>query len=40
MFREIGEKWPVNIPEDELYQSFLGTKVWAFSQFNDLSVGF
>ncbi|PPD86618.1 hypothetical protein GOBAR_DD16435 [Gossypium barbadense] len=29
MFREAGEKWPVIIPEEELHQSFPGTKVWA-----------
>ena len=40
MFREAGEKWPVIIPEEELHQSFPGTKVWAFSQFNDFWVGF
>ncbi|MBA0738306.1 hypothetical protein Gogos_011685 [Gossypium gossypioides] len=27
MFREAGEKWPVIIPEEELHQSFPGTKV-------------
>ncbi|MFS7975145.1 hypothetical protein Hanom_Chr10g00877001 [Helianthus anomalus] len=26
MFREAGEKWPVIIPEEELRQSFPGTK--------------
>ncbi|KAE8714423.1 Mitochondrial [Hibiscus syriacus] len=31
MFRDAGEKWPVIIPEEELHQSFPGSKVWAFS---------
>lgn len=26
MFREAGEKWSVNIPNEELKQPFLGTK--------------
>ncbi|KAJ4778628.1 39S ribosomal protein L53/MRP-L53 [Rhynchospora pubera] len=26
MFREAGEPWPVVIPEEEIYQSFPGTK--------------
>ncbi|XP_071725290.1 uncharacterized protein [Rutidosis leptorrhynchoides] len=26
MFREAGEKWPVVIPDEELHQSFPGTK--------------
>lgn len=27
MFREAGETWPVMIPEEEIHQSFPGTKV-------------
>ncbi|KAK2969269.1 hypothetical protein RJ640_021988 [Escallonia rubra] len=30
MFKEAGEKWPVVIPEEELSQSFPGTKICTF----------
>jgi large subunit ribosomal protein L53 len=30
MFREAGEHWPVVIPEEEIHQTFPGTKVCAF----------